>query len=182
MSRSFTIRPARPEDVPAVVSMVYQLAEYERAAPRECQLTEEHLRAALFAPAPAVFCHLAIDDSGGKADASGEPLGMSLWFLNFSTWTGRHGIYLEDLYVTPSARGRGVGRALLGALAQECVRRGYARLDWWVLHWNPARDFYAALGAVPMDDWIPYRLTGGALERLAEATGQEGTYNLAPTA
>ncbi|MBO0871605.1 MAG: GNAT family N-acetyltransferase, partial [Micromonosporaceae bacterium] len=88
MSQGLTIRPARPEDVPAVVSMVYELAEYERAAPQECQLTEEQLRAALFAPTPAVFCHVARDE------ASGAALGMSLWFLNFSTWTGRHGIYL----------------------------------------------------------------------------------------
>jgi GNAT superfamily N-acetyltransferase len=179
-----TIRPARPEDVPAVVSMVHELAEYERA-PQECQLTEEQLRAALFAANPAVFSHVAVDASGGVDDASGEPLGMSLWFLNFSTWTGRHGIYLEDLYVTPSARSRGVGRALLAALAQECVRRGYARLDWWVLHWNPAREFYGALGAVPMDEWIPYRLTGPALHRLADSAdpaGSEGTYNCAPTA
>ena len=84
---------------------------------------------------------------------------MSLWFLNFSTWEGAHGIYLEDLYVRPAARGTGAGRALLAELAAICVERGYRRLDWWVLHWNPAREFYHAIGAKAMDEWVPYRLT-----------------------
>ena len=97
---------------------------------------------------------------------------MSLWFLNFSTWQGVHGIYLEDLYVRPPARGLGVGRALLAALARLCTERGYRRLDWWVLHWNPAREFYHSIEAEPMDEWVPYRLTGPALGALAaEAPG-----------
>jgi GNAT superfamily N-acetyltransferase len=108
----------------------------------------------------ALFGHVALDEYG-------EPLGMMLWFLNFSTWEGVHGIYLEDLYVRPAARGLGVGRALLTTLAALCVERGYSRLEWWVLHWNPAREFYHAIGAVPMDEWLPYRLTGPALAQLA---------------
>jgi GNAT superfamily N-acetyltransferase len=156
------IRPITPADVPAVVAMVHELAEYERA-PRECQLTDEQLLAALFAPAPALHGHVAVD-------AGGAPVGFALWFLNFSTWRGVHGIYLEDLYVRPAARGSGLGRELLATLARTCVERGYARLDWWVLDWNtPARDVYYALGGRPMEEWVPYRLDGDALNRLGGA-------------
>ena len=154
-----TIRPARPEDVPAVVAMVHELAEFERA-PEQCHLTEPQLHAALFAAQPALFGHVAVD-------AGGEIIGYALWFLNFSTWEGVHGIHLEDLYVRPAARGTGAGRLLLTTLARICVDRGYQRLDWWVLHWNPARDFYGALGATVMDEWLPYRLSGAALHKLA---------------
>jgi len=153
-----TIRPVRPEDVPAVVAMVHELAEYERA-PEQCHLTEDQLREALFCERPALFGHVAT--------IGGVPEGFALWFLNFSTWEGRHGIYLEDLYVRPAARGYGAGRALLATLAQECVRRGYPRLEWWVLHWNSTRDFYHAIGAVHMAEWLPYRLSGPALRKLA---------------
>ena len=154
-----TIRPARPTDVPAVVAMVHELADYERA-PEQCHLTEEQLAAALFGPTPALFGHVAVD----PAD---QPIGFALWFLNFSTWEGVHGIYLEDLYVRPTARGTGAGRLLLAALAAICVERGYRRLDWWMINWNPAARFYASIGAVPMDEWVPYRLTGPALHGLA---------------
>jgi GNAT superfamily N-acetyltransferase len=148
--------------VPAVVAMVHELAEYERAADL-CRITDEHLRNALFPddPAgPALFGHVAVS-------AEGEVFGFALWFLNFSTWEGVHGIYLEDLYVRPTDRGGGAGRALLAALAAICERRGYRRLEWWVLHWNPAREFYAGIGARAMDEWIPYRLEGDALHALA---------------
>jgi GNAT superfamily N-acetyltransferase len=154
------VRAVRRDDVPAVVAMVHELAAYERA-PDECHLTPEQLDAALFADRPALFGHVAV------LDGEAEPVGFALWFLNFSTWRGRHGIYLEDLYVRPSARGAGVGRALLATLARVCAERGYERLDWWVLHWNPAREFYHSIQAVPMDEWIPYRLTGAALTALA---------------
>jgi GNAT superfamily N-acetyltransferase len=160
-----TIRPARPSDVPAIVAMVHELAEYERA-PGDCHLTEDQLRAALFAERPALFGHVAVDGAG-------HPVGMMLWFLNFSTWAGVHGIYLEDLYVRPAARNSGLGRRLLCTLAEICVQRGYSRLDWWVLHWNPAREFYQAIGAAAMDDWVPYRLTGNALVALAEGVGPD---------
>lgn len=159
------IRPARPTDVPAIVAMVHELAEYEKAA-AECHLTVAQLEAALFADEPALFGHVAWLD--------GEAVGMTLWFLNFSTWRGAHGVYLEDLYVRPSARGVGVGRALLATLAAVCAERGYQRLDWWVLHWNPAREFYHSIEAVAMDEWVPYRLTGPALHTLAaQAPGIE---------
>jgi len=154
------IRPVRPDDVPAVVAMVHELADFENAA-SECTLTEEQLSTALFAPGAALFGHVTV--RGPEA----EVVGVALWFLNFSTWEGVHGIYLEDLYVRPTARHSGAGRALLAGLARLCVERGYRRLDWWVLHWNPARDFYARIGARPMDEWIPYRLTGVPLAELA---------------
>ncbi|MCW2640181.1 MAG: GCN5-related N-acetyltransferase [Dactylosporangium sp.] len=155
---SVEIRPVRRTDVPAVVAMVHELAEYERA-PQECHLTEAQLDAALFGERPALFGHVAVLD--------GQQVGMALWFLNFSTWRGVHGVYLEDLYVRPSARGAGVGRALLATLAAVCAERGYERLDWWVLHWNPAREFYHSIEAAAMDEWVPYRLTGPALQTLA---------------
>jgi len=154
------IRPVRRTDVPAIVAMVHELADFERA-PDQCQLTADQLTAALFADRPALFGHVAC------LPGEPEPAGMALWFLNFSTWQGVHGIYLEDLYVRPAARGSGVGRALLAGLARVCVERRYERLDWWVLHWNPAREFYHAIGAVAMDEWVPYRLTGAPLRALA---------------
>jgi GNAT superfamily N-acetyltransferase len=166
VTSSYTIRPVRPSDVPAVVAMVHELAAYERA-PEQCHLTEDQLHAALFprsGAAPALFGHVA-------AGADDEPFGFSLWFLNFSTWEGVHGIYLEDLYVRPPARGTGAGRALLATLAAICVQRGYRRLDWWVIEWNPAREFYHSIGAGPMSEWVPYRLEGAALAELAELAG-----------
>jgi GNAT superfamily N-acetyltransferase len=158
------IRRASKEDVPAMVGLVYELAEFERA-PDECHLTDDQLRTALFCESPALFGHVA--------EIDGAVVGCALWFLNFSTWHGVHGIYLEDLYVQPQHRGGGLGRALLAALAEECVERGYTRLQWWVLNWNPAIDFYTALGAAPMDEWTVYRLTGDALAELAGSSGAE---------
>jgi len=155
------IRRATPEDVPALVVLVYDLAEYEKAR-HECALTDEQLHASLFGPDPKVFAHVAQRDSGG------EVLGCAIWFLNYSTWTGTHGIYLEDLYVKPEARGLGLGKALLTELAREAVANGYRRVDWSVLDWNtPSIEFYDALGANPQDEWTGYRLTGEALTRLA---------------
>jgi GNAT superfamily N-acetyltransferase len=153
------IRPIEPRDVAAVVRLVYDLAEYERLA-HECHLTAEQLSAALFGDRPALFGHVA-------ADSDGDVAGFALWFLNFSTWDGVHGVYLEDLYVRPEHRGAGLGRALLGTLAQVCVERGYSRLQWSVLDWNEdALGFYKSLGAVPMDEWTVLRLTGEPLAQL----------------
>jgi GNAT superfamily N-acetyltransferase len=166
-----TIRPARPEDVPAVVAMVHELAEYERAAD-QCRLTGEQLTEALFGPAPALYCHVAVDDAD-------RPLGFALWFLNFSTWAGVHGIYLEDLYVRPAARGTGAGRLLLATLAAICVERGYQRLEWSMINWNPAAGFYAAIGAAPLEEWVPYRLTGPALQGLAGQAAAAPTHPVA---
>jgi GNAT superfamily N-acetyltransferase len=154
------IRRARPTDVPAIVDLVYGLAEYERA-PDECRLTPEQLSTALFGPAPAVFCHVA------SAEPGGDVAGCAVWFLNFSTWRGVHGIYLEDLFVSPEHRGSGLGKALLTALAQECVTNNYERLEWSVLDWNtPAIDFYKSLGATAQTEWTTYRLTDEALTKL----------------
>ncbi|MFI7605832.1 GNAT family N-acetyltransferase [Micromonospora sp. NPDC049366] len=139
--------------------MVHELAAYERA-PDECHLTEAQLTGALFGPSPALYGHVAVD-------ADDEPVGFALWFLNFSTWAGVHGIYLEDLYVRPAARGTGAGRLLLATLAAICVERGYRRLEWWMIDWNPAAGFYAAIGARKLDEWVPYRLSGAALAELA---------------
>jgi GNAT superfamily N-acetyltransferase len=136
---------------------------YERA-PHEATATVEQLRAALFGPSPAAYAHVAVDD--------GDVVGFALWFLNFSTWRGVHGIYLEDLYVRPAARGGGHGKALLAQLARICVERGYARLDWWVLHrpeLGPSREFYRAIGGTPLSEWEPWRLTDQALVKLAES-------------
>jgi GNAT superfamily N-acetyltransferase len=154
------IRTAIPADIPVIHALIRELAEYEKA-PQEARATQEQLREALFGERPAAFAHLAVDD------ATGQAVGFALWFLNFSTWRGVHGIYLEDLYVRPSARGGGHGRALLTELARICVERGYGRLEWSVLDWNrPAIGFYEALGARPQDEWTVYRLTDGALAAL----------------
>ncbi|MGW0995116.1 N-acetyltransferase family protein [Streptomyces sp. NPDC002523] len=154
------IRTATPADVPVIRTLIRELAEYEKV-PEEARASEEQLREALFGERPAAFAHMAVDDT------TGEPVGFALWFLNFSTWRGVHGIYMEDLYVRPTARGGGHGRALLTELARICVERGYERLEWSVLNWNrPTIDFYEALGARPQDEWTVYRLTDEALTRL----------------
>ncbi len=156
-----TVRPIRPDDVPAVVGLVHELADYERAL-HEVRLTEEQLTERLFGDSPALFGHVAVVD--------GEVVGMALWFLNFSTWRGTHGIYLEDLYVSPGHRGTGLGKELLRTLAALCVERDYSRLEWSVLDWNtPSIDFYKAAGAFPMDDWTVFRLTDDALTDFARS-------------
>ncbi|MEV4252921.1 GNAT family N-acetyltransferase [Spirillospora sp. NPDC049652] len=153
------IRPARSEDVPAILGLVRDLAEYERAA-HEVKATEDDLRRSLFGPEPKVFAHVAEQD--------GRVVGFALWFLSYSTWLGRHGVYLEDLYVSPEARGHGHGRALLAELARIADERGYGRVEWAVLDWNaPAIGFYKSVGARPQDEWTVYRLTEEAFRGLA---------------
>ncbi len=144
-----------------ILQFVKDLALYEKA-PEEAILTLDDLERSLFGDAPQVYC-LVSEDAATHAVA-----GMAVWHLNYSTWKGRHGVYLEDLYVDPPHRSRGHGKALLVALAKICVERGYPRLQWWVLDWNkPAIDFYKSLGAEAMDEWTTYRVSGDALSRLA---------------
>ncbi|MEU3567789.1 GNAT family N-acetyltransferase [Kitasatospora sp. NPDC036755] len=151
------IRTAVSTDVPVIHAMIRELADYEQAL-HEAKATEEQLHEALFGENPALFGLIAEDD------ATGEPVGFAVWFRNFSTWRGTHGIYLEDLYVRPQARGGGHGKALLLELARIAVERGYSRVEWSVLDWNqPSIDFYKSIGAVPMDEWTVYRLTDEAL-------------------
>ena len=157
-----SIRAAAPEDVPAILQLIKDLAVYEKA-PDAVKSTAENLHQALFGPEPKVFAHVV--------DVDGEIVGISIWFLNYSTWMGTHGIYLEDLYVDPAYRGKGYGVALLKNLAQICVERGYSRLQWWVLDWNePSINFYKSLGAVPMDEWTVFRVDGEALTKLGTPT------------
>ncbi|MBV2354723.1 GNAT family N-acetyltransferase [Streptomyces sp. J2-1] len=158
------IRTAVPADVPVIHALIRELAVYEKE-PDQARATEEQVREALFGERPAAYAHVA-------EDAGGEVVGFALWFLNFSTWRGVHGVHLEDLFVRPSARGAGHGRALLTELARLCVARGYGRLEWSVLDWNrPAIGFYEALGARPLDGWTVYRLTDGALAELGGSGG-----------
>jgi GNAT superfamily N-acetyltransferase len=153
------VRPAVRADGPVICRLIRELAAYENALD-QVEITEASLDAALFGPDPAVFAHVA--------EYRGVVAGFALWFVNFSTWTGRHGIHLEDLFVSPAVRGSGLGRALLAELAGLCVERGYGRLEWVVLDWNaPALGFYAALGAEQVNDWRVNRLTGTALSDLA---------------
>ena len=153
------VRPATRDDVPLILTMIRELAEFERSLD-EVQATAALLTENLFAEQPAVFCHIA--------ELDGEVVGFALWFINFSTWVGKHGIYLDDLYVRPTARGTGVGTVLLQTLARICVDRGYDRLDWWVLDWNEkAIGFYRSIGAIAMDEWTVQRLTGEPLRRMA---------------
>ena len=165
-----TIRRAVPADVPEILAMVRDLAEYERAA-HEAIATEEQLRTVLFGDSPAVFAHVVEHETG-----DGHRLGgFAMWFLNFSTWLGVHGLYLEDLYVRPELRGTGYGKRLLATLAQECLDNGYGRFEWSVLDWNePALGFYRSIGAVPMDEWTVHRVTGDALVRLAASADSPG--------
>ncbi|WP_433200416.1 N-acetyltransferase family protein [Nocardia sp. CA-107356] len=159
MTHPSQIRRATPADVPALVGLVEDLAEYEKARD-ECTLTADQLHTALFGPSPAVFAHVVEDEKG--------VVGCAIWFLNYSTWTGVHGIYLEDLYVKPETRGKGYGKSLLAALAKEAAANGYSRVDWSVLTWNtPSIEFYKSIGANPQDEWVGYRLTGAAIDELA---------------
>jgi GNAT superfamily N-acetyltransferase len=162
------IRPATPEDLPAILSLVRELAAYERE-PDAVTGTLETYRTCLFPDhgQPTAWAHVA--------EADGEVVGIAVWFLTFSTWTGRNGIWLEDLYVRPEHRGSGLGRALLAELARICVERGYPRLEWTVLDWNtPALEVYRHLGAAPMEEWTTHRLTGDALTDLAGSAGGRG--------
>lgn len=157
------IRYATTGDVPEILRLVRELAEYERA-PHEVKATEDQLRDRLFGDDPKVFAHVAEHD--------GRVVGFAVWFLSFSTWNGTHGIYLEDLFVEPEYRGHGYGRGLLTELARVADDRGYGRVEWSVLDWNePAIGFYKALGAGPQDEWTVYRLTGDALTRAARSSG-----------
>lgn len=156
------IRPAQPEDVPHILRLIQDLAVYERE-PDAVKNTETALTRHLFGEHPAVFCHVAEEE--------GTVIGMALWFLNYSTWEGTHGIWLEDLYVDPAARGRGYGKTLLLHLAGLAAARGYARMEWTVLDWNePSIGFYRSLGALPQDEWTTYRLAGEALASAAQTS------------
>lgn len=165
------IRPATPADVPEILVMIAELAAYEKE-PDAAVATVEQLRAALFGPNPAVFARVATEQGTGGAEVV---VGMAVYFRTFSTWTGTHGIWLEDLYVRPGVRGGGHGKKLLAALAQECRDNGYQRLEWTVLDWNaPAIGFYRSIGAAPMDEWTTQRLTGPELVALAEQADGAG--------
>jgi GNAT superfamily N-acetyltransferase len=156
---AFSIREAIPRDVPVIRALIRALAEYERA-PDEAVATDEQVRDTLFGPGRRA--EVVIAEEGG------EPVGFAVFFHNYSTWLGRPGLYLEDLFVRPEARGRGYGRRLLAHLAMIARDRGCARMEWSVLDWNtPAIGFYRALGAIPMDEWTVYRLTGAPLDALA---------------
>lgn len=155
---SLTIRSAIAADAALIIHFVEALAEYEKLS-HEAEATEADILRDLFSPNPKVFCEIAEWD--------GAPVGFSLWYYTYSTFQGRHGIWLEDLFVNPDARGGGIGKALLVNLAQRCVREGLGRFEWAVLDWNqPSIDFYRAHGAVFMDTWERCRLTGEALQQL----------------
>lgn len=159
-----TLRPASAADTAEILALIRELADYERLL-HEVDATAQDLHDALFGAAPRAYCDIAEWD--------GAVAGFALWFYNFSTFRGRHGIHLEDLFVRPALRGRGIGRALLAGLAGRCVREGLTRLEWSVLDWNaPSIAFYRSLGAAAMTEWVPHRLTGEALETLAQADGR----------
>lgn len=156
---SIAIRPARREDAALIFALVRELAEYEKLLD-QVDATEQSIARVLFAESPRVFCDIAEWD--------GEPCGFALWFLNFSSFRGRHGVYLEDLFVRPSHRGRGLGKALLARLARRCVAEGWSRFEWAVLDWNaPSIAFYKSLGATMLEEWRICRVSGEALARLA---------------
>jgi GNAT superfamily N-acetyltransferase len=158
---SLRIRAAGRDDVALIVRLIAELAAYEKLS-HEARATEADIARDLFAEHPRVFCEIA--------EWQGRPVGFALWFYTYSTFQGRHGIWLEDLYVEPAARGGGIGKALLAHLAQRCVREGLGRLEWWVLDWNQLSiDFYLAQGGVMQDEWTKVRVDGAALQRLGTA-------------
>jgi GNAT superfamily N-acetyltransferase len=181
-----SVREATPEDVAQMHQMINELAEYEKA-PEEVVATELDLMKALFGrdfSSPEFDQHDSISNSGSANTPHGQPAvyafviedpndseqlaGMAIWFLNYSTWDGTHGVYLEDLYVRPQFRGQGMGKALMKRLAQVCIDNDYSRFQWWVLDWNqPAIEVYRAMGAKAMDEWTVYRVSGQELKDLA---------------
>jgi GNAT superfamily N-acetyltransferase len=155
-----SIRPANINDTDEILAMIYELALYEKA-PDEAKATRVQIIESFFSDDPKVFCEIV--------EVDGAVAGFAIWFLNYSTWQGKHGIYLEDLFVRPQYRGKGFGKALLKHLATICEDRGYGRFQWWVLDWNqPAIDFYKSLGAVAMDEWTVFRVSEQALTQLAD--------------
>jgi len=156
---SLVIRAAQSADATLIFALVCELADYEHLR-AEIDATPEAIAAALFAPQPRLFCDIA--------EWNGEPAGIAIWFLNFSTFRGRHGIYLEDIFVRPQYRARGIGKALMTRLAKRCVEQGYTRVEWSVLDWNrPSITFYKSIGANVLDNWKICRLTGKALHDFA---------------
>ena len=158
---TLTIRPARPDEAGLVLTFIRELAEFEELL-HEVTASEGQLAQALFGPDPKVSCDIAEWD--------GAPAGFAVWFYTYSTFSGRHGIWLEDLYVRPEFRGKGIGKALIAGLAKRCIDEGLPRLAWWVLNWNePSRVFYRSLGANAQSEWTVKRLDGEALQRLGES-------------
>jgi GNAT superfamily N-acetyltransferase len=156
---SLLIRAAVPADAALIFALVRELAAYEKLA-GEVDATPERIAAALFSTQPRLFCDLA--------EWNGAPAGFAVWFLNFSTFRGRHGIYVEDLFVRPAFRAKGIGKALMARLAKRCVDEGWARFEWAVLDWNaPSIEFYRSIGATVMDDWRICRLSGQSLQDFA---------------
>ena len=160
---SLVIRSAMPADAGLVLTFIRELAEYEKLL-HEVEACEDDIARDLFGEQPRVFCEIA--------EWGGEPVGFALWFYTYSTFQGRHGLYLEDLFVRPAQRGRGIGKALLANLARRCLDEGLGRLRWWVLNWNePSIAFYRSLGAEARPEWTTFDLSGEALHRLAQAGG-----------
>jgi GNAT superfamily N-acetyltransferase len=155
---SFLIREAEPKDAPAILRLIKALAEYEKMLD-DVQTDEARIGATLFGERPRAFCDIA--------EVAGEPVGYAIWLYSYSTFSGRHGIYLEDLFVLPEHRGAGIGKALLQGLAKRCIAEGLGRLDWAVLDWNdPSIGFYRSLGAKPSEGWTSFGLRGDALAAL----------------
>ena len=156
------IRLAQPADIADIHRLIYELAVYEKA-PEQMVATVDQISESLFKDNPVAFAHVA--------EVDGKIVGIALWFLNYSTWLGKPGIYLEDLFVQPEHRGHGIGKGFMKTLAQLCIERGYERFQWWVLDWNkPSIEFYKSLGAVPMDEWTVFRLSGDSLKKFASGS------------
>jgi len=152
------IRLAQPADIADIHRLIYELAVYEKA-PEQMVATVDQINGSLFKDNPVAFAHVAVVDE--------KIVGIALWFLNYSTWLGKPGIYLEDLFVQPEYRGHGIGKGFMKTLAQLCIERGYERFQWWVLDWNePSIELYKSIGAVAMDEWTVFRLSGDALKKL----------------
>lgn len=158
---SLSIRPAAAADAGLILAFIRELAEYEKLL-HEVEASEADIARDLFGAHPRAFCDIA--------EWEGEPVGFAFWFYSYSTFQGRHGLYLEDLFVRPQARGKGIGKALLAGLARRCIEEGLGRLRWWVLNWNePSIQFYRSLEAESMEEWTTFGLSGEALAKLAAA-------------
>ena len=158
------IRSAIPDDAQEILNMIIELADYEKSA-HEVTATAEDIHKSFFTAKPSVYCEI-VEDLGDNDNT--VIVGLAVWFLNYSTWQGKHGIYLEDLYIRPKYRGKGYGKSLLQHLAAKCIANGYGRFQWWVLDWNsPSIEFYRSVGAKSMDEWTVFRVDGEALNALA---------------